>query len=482
MDEVYARSHELAILKRLYSSNQSEFLAIYGRRRIGKTFMIRKFFKKKGTYFELTGIKDGLMKNQLKSFAIEFERTFGISLSAEKYSSWFEAFNQLRIAIEKHKSKGKIILFFDELPWLATPRSEFLNIIDHCWNRYLSDDNRIILIVCGSAASWMIKKVIQNKGGLHGRLTATIRLLPFTIDEVEQFLLNKKIAINRIQLIEIYMAIGGVAKYLTYIQKGQSALQIISQLCFNGPLFKEFDELYSSLFTNHTRHITIIKALASKPSGLNKNELCHLTHFTSGGGINTILEELEASGFVAAMSHFGKTKKNLHYRLIDEYSLFYLKWITLAKSSNFKLVDSDFWLKMRHSPAGRSWSGFAFENLCMKNILKIKGVLGISGVLSYESSWFYKPESNSNERGVQIDLIIDRDDNCINLCEIKYSTDEFLISKDYAKILLTKKNVFIEKTKTKKRIFLTLITTFGVKNNSIKNDIVDIEITLNDLF
>ena len=344
----------------------------------------------------MTGIKDGSLKQQLHSFNIEFSRVFTSEIP--KLSNWFEAFNQLRIMLERISSKERIVLFFDELPWLATPRSGFLQALDHFWNRYMSDDNRVILIVCGSAASWMIKKIIQNKGGLHGRLTAQIRLLPFDLADTEQFLANRGIELGRKQLIDIYMAIGGVAKYLTLVEKGQSSLQVVSRLCFDGPLFREFDELYSSLFEHHTRHVSVVKALAEHRAGLTNKEICEATGITSGGGIKTILEELEASGFIAPIGTFGLERKGIRFRLVDEYSLFYLKWISQAKSLDLKGVEENFWMKMANAPAGRAWSGYAFEGLCMKHVQKIKNALGIGGITTYESEWTFRPSKNSEEK------------------------------------------------------------------------------------
>lgn len=481
MDHIFARQREVQILEKLYQSKQPELLAIYGRRRIGKTFLIRQFFKRRGRYFELTGIKDGALKLQLQSFKVEFSRVFEME-PTKKVTDWFEAFNELRMALEKITSPERIILFFDELPWLATPRSGFLEALDHFWNRYMSDDPRVIIIVCGSAASWMIRKIIQNKGGLHGRLTAEIRLLPFTLAETETFLQNRGVELNRKQLIDIYMAIGGVAKYLTLVERGQSSLQVVSQLCFDGPLFREFDELYSSLFEHHDRHVNVVKALSTRKAGLTKNEISEATGLSSGGGMKVILDELEASGFITPVSMFGKKKKEIRYRLVDEYSLFYLKWIIQAKSVDLSGVDENFWLKMGNSPAGRAWAGYAFEGLCMKHIRNIKKALGIGSVSTRESEWIFKHAEESASQGTQIDLIIDRADNCLNLCEIKYASDEFVLDREYAEKLSAKKRIFIEQNDLKKSIFLTLITTYGVKKNQVADEVVDIQLTMNDLF
>lgn len=481
MTEIFARQREIKTLEKIYHSKEAQFLSIYGRRRIGKTFLIRHFFKKKGVYFELTGIKNGSLKQQLHHFSIEFSRIFGTEL-LKPPSSWLEAFNLLRIEIEKSPYKGRIILFFDELPWLATPRSNLLQALDHFWNRYMSDDSRVIMIVCGSAASWMINKVIRNKGGLHGRLTAEIKLLPFDLNETEQFLISRGISLDRKQLIDIYMAIGGVAKYLTFIDRGLSSLQVISKICFEGPLFKEFDELYSSLFDNYISHVNIVKALSECATGLTKQEISLTTGISSGGGLNTILQELEESGFVISLNSFGKKKKDMRFKLVDEYSLFYLKWILQARSVDLSGVDSNYWLKMKNSPAGYAWSRYAFETLWLKHINKIKVALGISGVTTSESDWVYKTSKKSKDKGTQIDLLIDRADNCINLCEIKYANDQFTIDKRYASELRRKKEIFIEKSQTKKSVFLTFITPYGVKKNNGEFDMVDVELMMQDLF
>jgi len=477
--EIFARQKELKTLEKLYYSTGPEFLAIWGRRRIGKTFLIRQFFKNKGIYFELTGIKDGSYKQQLQNFSIEFFRVFK---SMRKPKSWPDAFNELRIAIENTKEERKIILFFDEVPWLATPKSGFLQALDYFWNRYLSDDPRIILVVCGSAASWMIRKILQDKGGLHGRLTARIRLLPFNLKETELFLSHRGIVLERKQLIDIYMAIGGVAKYLSYIEKGQSSLQAIHQICFEGPLFKEFDELYASLFDNYALHIQIVKALAEVKNGLTATEISQHTKISSGGGLTLIIQELEESGLIASLPSFGKHHIQQRFRLIDEYSLFYLKWISQAKSIDLTGIDEDFWLKAGNSPAGLAWAGYAFESLCMRHIRNIKEALRIGAVSTAESEWVYKATPKSSETGAQIDLIIDRADHCVNLCEIKYTNKELSLDKDLAENLRTKKNLFIEKTHCRKSLFLTLISTYGVKKSSPYLDCIDVELTMDDLF
>ncbi len=482
MSQIVAREKQIRILEKLLGSGRPEFLAIFGRRRVGKTYLIREFFRNKGIYFHLTGVKEAPLSKQLKNFAAEFKRVFGYPPQLPK--DWQEAFALLTEATEKIKGSGRIILFFDELPWLATRRSGFLQDLDYAWNRHFSGNNRILLIVCGSAAAWMIRHVVREKGGLHGRLTESIRLLPFDLSETEQFLKSRNIVLDRRQIIDIYMAIGGVPKYLSYVERGLSSSQIINKICFSGPLLEEFDELYSSLFEDHDNHINIIRALASRNQGLTKVEIARAAGKKPGGGLNKILDELEQSGFVLIIPNLGKKKKEVRYQLSDEYSLFYIRWIEPTTKLNVGGLDTNFWLNMEGSSQARTWSGFAFESLCMKHIANIKQALGISGVQTQTAGWFYKAKKKSPDRGAQIDMLIDRADNCINLCEIKlhHNSKPFVISKSYEQELREKKAVFLNKTETKKTIFFTFITLYGVNKESGYFGIVDKELTMDDLF
>lgn len=486
MAQIVARQQELNILNKLYRSEKPEFLAVYGRRRVGKTFLIREFFHDKGVYFQLTGIKDASVRKQLRNFIGECKHVFGYSPKLIP-KNWQEAFSFLREALDTLQGSQRIILFFDELPWLATHRSGFLEDLDHFWNRYMSNNNRIVLIVCGSAATWMIRKVLRHKGGLHGRLTASMRLQPFTLSETEQFLRSQDVILDRRQIIDLYMVLGGIPKYLTYVERGLSSIQIINKICFNGPLTDEFDELYSSLFEHHERHVSVIRALAQRNQGLTKIEISKFTGIIPGGGMNAILEDLEQSGFIMVIPDLIKKKKDIRYRLVDEHSFFYIRWIERIKNINIGGIDPNFWLNAAGSPELRAWAGYSFEGICMKHIASIKEALGISGVITHTSGWMYRPsksnfQQDSSEQDTQIDLVIDRADNCINLCEVKYSSDLFVINKNYEKELRHRKAIFIEKTGTRKTIFLTFITLYGVNKEAGYFGIVDKELTMDDFF
>lgn len=484
LDKIIGRKGEQAELRKILLSKEAAFLAIYGRRRIGKTYLIRNFFKDKGIFFHLTGIQDASLEVQLQNFAIEFSDHFLKGKSTSVPKNWFSAFQVLRKELQKVPSNIKIIIFFDELPWLATPRSSFLQALEHLWNRFLSEMSNVILIVCGSAASWMIDHVIHHKGGLHGRVTKEIRLLPFTLKETEEFLQGKNIDLDRKQLLELYMCLGGVAKYLSYLERGKSVAQSIGELCFsyNAPLISEFHKLYRSLFHQYEEHIRIIQALAKTHSGLFYQELITKTGLSSGGSFSKRLEELKQSGFIAEVPLFGQGEKSCQYILIDEYSLFYLTWNAGVSSLDLQSRGTDYWIKQRATQSWKSWTGHAFECLCLKHVEGIKAALGVAAVQTRTSKWKYRPTKRLKEAGTEIDLVIDRADQCINLCELKFYEEEFVITKEFADKLRKKKLCFEKITQTRKSTFTTLITTHGTKHNQPFRASVDQELTMDALF
>lgn len=366
---------------------------------------------------------------------------------------------------------------------MSTPRSGSLRVLEHFWNRHLSNLNNVILIVCGSAASWMIKKIINNRGGLYGRLTRILHLLPFNLKDTEKLLQVRGINLDRKQIVEFYMAVGGIPYYLNLATRGKSSAQMINELFFSkdAPLADEFNGLFKSLFDYYEHHKKIVHILHNKSQGLLKNELLKLTGLTSGGYSTMLFKELESSGFIGYMQPFGKKEKGGFYILIDELTLFHLNWLTKKSLGIFKESGEDYWLKIRATRKWTTWSGLAFEILCWKHINGIKKALGISGVQTSSSTWRDIPEK-SDQDGAQIDLVIDRADRCINLCEIKYSDNLFDITKTYRKDLERKKRVFHQITKTRKALFITLITPFGIKKNSHSTAIVDNQVLLDALF
>ena len=480
---IIGRQKEKAVLELASKSSDPEFIAIYGRRRVGKTHLVREFFGN-AICFELIGKHGATLGEQLDNFAQALGKSIGMGIQPQRPSSWSEAFRQLEQFLEspvRKKKKHKRIVFLDELPWLNTPRSSFLSGLDHFWNSWGSRQNNFILVICGSAASWMIQNIVRATGGLHNRLTRQIRLLPFTLRETETFLESRGVNLTRTQIAALYMAMGGIPHYLMQTEPGLSAAQIIDKVCFSslGLLREEFDKLYSSLFDESEQHQKIVRALAAKRQGLTRNEILRSIGLQSGGSASRRLEELEESGFIQTQIPFGKKANDALYRLSDEYSLFYLDWISkLGKRS----PGDGYWLSQQNSPRRRSWAGYAFESLCIKHAQRLKTALGIANVLTTHAPWRYQSSADSDIPGAQIDLLIDRRDDTINVCEMKFCEAEFTIDKKYAMALKRKLDVFRRITGTRKSVFLTMVTTFGIVNNAYAKELVANSLTLEDLY
>jgi len=451
------RTEERKKLQSLYQSSKSEFVILYGRRRVGKTYLVREVFKNKFD-FNHVGLANATLKEQLLNFNLSLVK-FGKKEETIP-ENWLSAFEELAKLIERKKSKKKV-LFIDELPWLDTPKSGFLSAFEHFWNAWASARKDILLIACGSAASWMIKKIINNKGGLHNRISAKIKLHPFSLKECKNYFQRKQFAFNEYQILQLYMVLGGVPFYLDGLDKGLSASQNIDELCFaeNGLLKNEFTNLYASLFNNYENHIAIIEALSKKNKGLKREELIKSSGLSNGGGTTTILNELEESGFIQRYFPFSNKIKDALYQLVDPFSLFYFRFI----KPNPKTTKG-FWELTIDSPKYRSWSGLAFEQLCFSHINQIKSALGISGIQSTVSSWV-------NDQA-QVDLVIDRNDQVVNLFEMKFPIHEYEISKKYADELRNKIAEFKKGTKTKKAVYLSFLTTYGLKENKHSRGLV----------
>ncbi len=466
------RQEESGILREALLSDRSELIAVYGRRRIGKTFLIRSVYQKE-ICFELSGSLNAPMDMQLSNFAKQLGAFMGKGIRPETPANWGTAFEMLAAYLEGIRGKSKKVVFFDELPWLDSMHSGFLSAFDYFWNNWCAKRNDLVVVVCGSAASWMIQKIVYNKGGLHNRITRQIRLLPFTLAETKAFFALRNISLDAMQIVQIYMAMGGVPHYLEAIKRGKSATQNIEAICFGdqGLLRHEFEHLYQSLYQNAETHLSIIRALATKRKGLLRSEIIKLAKLKSGGYLSQVLIELEESGFIASYSPPKRKTKDTLYRLQDEYSLFYLKFIESAQSHA-----PGVWATLSGSPVWRAWSGYAFEALCLKHIQQIKSALQIGALYSEQYAWY------GREEGAQIDLLIHRADRCINLCEMKFSVAPFEITASYARQLAHKEQAYRSATKTNQTIFTTFVTMYGLKPNKWSAQYADQEIVVVDLF
>ncbi len=472
---LFGRDKEITILQKALLSHEAEMVSVIGRRRVGKTFLIKTVYKK-SIAFELTGIQHAPRKEQLRNFSGQLTKLSKSKVPIPPPKDWLEAFFILSEFLESKIGKKKIVVFLDELPWMSTHKSGFLRALSWFWNSWAVNKN-VVVVICGSAASWMIRKVVNHRGGLHNRITKRIHLYPFTLAETEAYLKSRKAGLDRYHIIQLYMALGGIPHYLKEIEPGLSAAQNINNICFSqtGLLRKEFSRLYASLFDSAEYHVAVIKALARKRQGLTRKDIVRHLKISEGATVTKTLDELNESGFISSFRPFGKKKKERLYRLTDEYSLFYLQFM-----EGQEYEGDDVWNHLSQTQSYKTWAGYAFENVCLKHIPQIKKAMSIAGIYSVSGS-FYKKGTQDSEGG-QIDLLIDRKDQVINLFEIKFYNEPFTITKAYAEKMRTRMGVFRESTKTRKQLFWILISTFGLKENAHSLGIVSKSLTMDDLF
>ena len=471
---IAGRKQEIEVLEGLLQKSSPEFVAVYGRRRVGKTYLIREVYKDH-IVFECSGLHQKSMGQQLENFWLTLQEYRNTSASTLPPNSWLQAFSQLKMYLNSLETNEKKVIFLDEIPWFETPRSGFLAALGNFWNAYCSKHSDIILVICGSAASWIIKKVLNDRGGLHNRVTSHIRLMPFSLLETQKYLEMQQVQLTLKDIAQLYMCVGGIPFYLSHVKAGKSVPQILDDLFFlpQAALEREFQNLYAALFKNSTLHEQIVAALSSKNKGLSRQELITQIKSNSGGGLTTALKELIECNFVQETIPYFANSKIVRYRLVDEFTLFYFRFLKKQKTKNS-------WLQICAKPKYKTWSGLAFENICLKHIEQIKQKLGIAGIITQDFSWTYK--GNTLEKGAQIDLVIDRSDNCVNLLECKFHDGTFEMTKKDVAELNQKKEVFKEKTKTRKNVFLTFLSVFGVKKNRHYLSIVTNQLLIDDLF
>ena len=470
--EIIGRKKEQDILEKLSESSRPEFLVVYGRRRVGKTYLIKQYFNNRFSFYA-TGLLKEKTKGQLAAFNQSLLK-YG-SKNKTRLENWFDAFSRLVELIDsgdiaRDLKTNKIVLFIDEAPWLDTPKSDFKSALDYFWNTYASTNPDILLIICGSATSWIMNNILKDKGGFYNRVTKKMLISPFTLNECNEYYKMNNIVFSDRQIIESYMIFGGIPYYLNLLDKRLSLAQNVDELIFseNGELHYEIDHLFSSLFKHSNIHNSVIDELAKKKKGITRSELLERLDVKSGAGLTTALGELEECGFIRKYYDYKQAKNNPIYQMIDPFSLFAYEFLLKNKAKS--------WMEYLNTPSYYSWCGYSFEILVLNHISLIKELLGISGVLSNEYSF----TGTYNGKGAQIDLIIDRNDEVINLCEIKYSDGKYEIDKEYEENLINKINVFKNCTNTKKGIRLTMITKDGLVHNEYSNLVVN-EISFNEI-
>lgn len=464
MKVLIGRKQEQRELLDLYKSNRAEFVAVYGRRRVGKTFLVDETLGSHITirHAGLSPIDDNGKRNMLKDQLKHFYHSL-LSQGMKKSkcpSSWLEAFFMLEMHLQSLDNGSRQVVFLDELPWMDTPRSGFVTALEGFWNGWACHRHHFMLVVCGSATSWILDNLINNHGGLYGRVTYEMKLSPFTLKECEEFFQSRNIKLSRYDIVQSYMMLGGIPYYLSYFQKGLSLAQNIDRLFFanNAKLREEYDRLFSAVFTNPEDMKRIVELLSTKHAGFTRQEILQKTGIDDSGSATKMLKALEVSDFILKYVPFGTGKRNETYKLTDPFCLFHLHWVVGQDKMN-----PDFWMISQQSQSVTSWRGIAFEEVCLAHIQQIKAALGISGVNSTQSAWALR--GDDEKEGTQIDLLISRKDNVVNMCEMKFCGDDFKVTKAYERKLAHRQIVLSEMVSHRTVIHPVLITTYGLTYN-----------------
>ena len=460
------RIRERETLLRTLDSARSEFVAIYGRRRIGKTFLVRQTFKENLT-FSHTGVENVNLAGQLRAFESSL-RDMGYE-SSRRLRSWFDAFDAVKKVVLASSAEKKVI-FLDELSWMDTAKSEFVPALEFFWNGWCSARTDIVLVVCGSATSWILNKILKSRGGLHNRVTEQIWLRPFTLNECEAYAQELGLSYSRYELAMAYMVLGGVPYYWSFLKPGLSLSQNIDALLFapDARLGLEFKQLYASLFKNPEPYLRIVSVLGEKGIGMSREEIAQASELPETGKLSEYVEELEQCGFVRRYLPYGARKKGFLTQLVDNFTLFHYRFV----KENVR-KDPHFWTASDGSPLVRAWSGLAFERLCLQHVEALRRALGISGVVTSVCSW--------RGDGAQIDLLLDRNDRVVNLCEMKFCEGTFEMDKSEDQRLRLRRETFVKATGCRKSVHLTLVTTHGLGNTKYQSVFQSV-ILLDDLF
>lgn len=480
MGYIIGREKEMEELNDLYNSGRAEFVAVYGRRRVGKTFLVDEALKGKMT-FRHSGLspvdernqRNGL-KEQLKYFYLSLLK-HGMKKS-KRPTSWLEAFFMLEMHLQSLDDGSRQVVFLDELPWMDTPRSGFITALEAFWNGWACHRDNLMLVVCGSANSWMLDNLVNNHGGLYGRTTYEVKLEPFNLSECEAFFKSKGVVMSRYDIVQSQMIVGGIPYYLGYMKKGLSLAQNIDRLFFarGAKLHDEYDRLFASVFAKPEQMKSIVQLLGTRHSGYTRQEILGKTGLKDCGDSTKLLKALIASDFIQSYVPFGMGKRDVHYKLIDPFCLFYMKFVQGQKD-----IDPEFWMHNVTSQAVSSWRGFAFEEVCFSHISKIKKALDILGVSSTQSAWAVKGDDDTE--GAQIDLLINRKDNVVNLCEMKFYNEKFTVNKAYYSKVVHRQNLLAERIPRKSVIHNVLVTTEGLAYNEYSGVFQKV-VTIDDLF
>ena len=474
---IIGRKNEIRLLESLRHSHEAEFVALYGRRRVGKTYLVERFYDNLFA-FHVVGISNGRMRDQLGAFRSAINNHGGNRKKA--YSGWQEAFSDLMEllssdSVQRDPLSGKRVVFFDELPWLDTQKSDFFTWFEHFWNSWGHAQSDLILIACGSASSWIQRKLCKNKAGFYRRVTQEINLQPFTLGECERYCNDfLRLGWTRKQAIEAYMIFGGIPQYYRSLRPELSLAANIDLLCLSqtGPLHDEFSAVMSSIFKVPAPYEAVLETIAQRRGSVSRAELNQNKKLPSDKSLTKILRDLTTCGFIREFRMTPQNRYGLLYQLTDPFVRFHFDIIEPRSVQR--------WVDYVGTPSHAAWAGYAFELVCLLHVRQIKRALGIENVVSSDYAW---ESSGGTSRGAQVDLVIDRKDDLVELCEMKYCRGEFEIDTAYANKLLNKAEAFRrEHPRYHKAIHIVMVTLLGVAHNAQYREVVASEVRGEDLF
>ena len=490
------RKKEIKLLNEICDLEESSLVAIYGRRRIGKTYLVNHMFKKYRQdclFFEFTGAYDGDKRGQIDNFIDQVYEWFYVEPSFE-IKSWSDAFRFLKRTIDKEikkrDSNEKVIVFLDEVPWIdRSNKGGFLSALGYFWNTWCEPRENVVLILCGSNSSWIRDKILKNaRGSLYQRVTHQISMYPFDLKETKAYLLEQKgFMIDNKTVTDIYMIFGGVAKYLSFLNPNESSAENIDRVFFSihGSMYREYDELFSSLFADKSDYYkSVIELLCTRRSGFSLSDISKAFNEKLGGKLRLAIAELEECGFIKGLSKYGNSVRGVNYMIVDPYILFHHKWIKGFSRNDIATLPNNYWLHKSSSQSYAVWSGYAFEIVVMVNIRLYLNAIGRLGFFSGVYHWQHMAKSE-DEQGAQIDMVVNYGNNIFDILECKYYNSEYVISKEYAKNIKNKLSMFKKYglySKQKSELRLVFLTSYGVKMNAEAHSLNISRVCLDDLF
>lgn len=468
MDKIIGREQEYEKITTYLNSRRAEFVAIYGRRRVGKTFLVRSYFKDKFDFYT-TGVIDGTREEEL---AVFYNSLCDYGYTGSQPKNWIETFYALYTLLKTKKRRKRCVVFIDELPCFDTQHSGFVRAFGHFWNNYASRLGNIFLVVCGSATSWIVRNIIDNRGGLHNRITHEMHIHSFNLHDTELFFKAHKAKWTQLAITQMYMALGGVPYYLEMIDFGRSVAENIDALFFapDAELRREYGRLFKSLYRHPDQYMEIIALLSENKSGLTRKEISERLKLNSGSHLSNMLDDLVNCDFLRRYSN-GTKRNSCIYQVVDFYTLFYHQFCKQKTS------DKMLWQHSINTPKQNTWYGLAFERICLCHVWQILYALHLDTVRTECFSW----RSSTSPDKVQIDLVIDRIGGQTCICEIKYSQSEYNLTSAEETKIRNRIATYSGEMKPKDGVIGILITTFGLANKQATDTIQHI-VTLNKLF